>query len=150
MRMAGKLSAHAVATIAGIIAAGVILGACSSTPGTGNSSPPTTTKGGAAKTVPTDPRLSVKNDDAARKDVAITSCAQSAGNWVAKGTVTNSTSAQATYVIEITYTDTSSTVLGVEKTSVSPAPQKTLSWSTSWPTQKTTGVNCVLDAVSRS
>jgi hypothetical protein len=129
-----------------VMAAPVALAACSSSP-----TPPSSASGNhAPTTVPTDPRLSVKNDDVARKDVTVTSCAQSGANWVAKGSVANSSSAQATYEIEITYTDASSTVLGVGKTSVSPSSQKTLTWSTSWPTQKTTGVNCVLDAVSRN
>jgi hypothetical protein len=143
-----KRTLHGIAVLAFVIAAPVALAACSSggnKPASGAGS-----SGHAATTVPKDPRLTVTNDDAARKDVVISSCANSAGSWVAKGKVTNSTTAQATYEIEITYTDSGSTVLGVEKTSVSAAPNQKLSWTTSWPSTRTTGVNCVIDAVSRS
>jgi hypothetical protein len=144
-----KRTLHGMAALALVIAAPVALAACSSgggnTPAAGAGS-----SGHAATTVPKDPRLAVTNDDAARKDVVLTTCADSAGSWVAKGKVTNSTTAQATYEIEVTYTDSGSTVLGVEKTSVSAAPKQKLSWSTSWPSTRTTGVNCVVDAVSRS
>jgi hypothetical protein len=147
MKSERKRTVHGMTALVFMVAAPLALAACSSggtKPSAGGSSP------GHATTVPTDPRLTVKNDGAARKDVVVTSCADSAGSWVAKGTVTNSTTAQATYEIEITYTDSSSTVLGVEKTSVSPSPKQKLSWSTSWPSTRATGVNCVLDAVSRS
>jgi hypothetical protein len=143
-----KRTLHGMAALAFVIAAPVALAACSSggnKPASGAGS-----SGHAATTVPKDPRLTVTNDDAARKDVVVTSCADSAGSWVAKGTVTNSTAAKATYEIEIVYTDSASTVLGVGQTSVSPSPQQSLSWSTSWPSTRVTGVHCVLDAVSRS
>jgi hypothetical protein len=129
-----------------VAAAPLALAACSSggtTPTAGGSAP------GHGTTAPTDPRLTVKNDDAARKDVVITSCVKSGGSWVAQGTVTNSTTATATYEIEIAYTDSAATVLGVGKTSVSPSPKQKLSWTTSWSSTRATGMHCVLDAVSR-
>ena len=147
MKSERKRTVPGMTALVFIVAAPLALAACSS----GGTKP---SAGGTsqdrATTVPTDPRLTVKNDDAARKDVVVTSCANGAGSWVAKGTVTNSTAAKATYEIEIVYTDSASTVLGVEQTSVSPSPKQSLSWTTSWPSTRATGVHCVLDAVSRS
>ena len=100
--------------------------------------------------VPTDPRLTVSNDPVARRDVSETSCQYSGGGWAMSGSVTNSTNGPATYVLQITYTDSHSTVQDAEKTSVSPAPGVSLKWSTTWKTSQATGIVCVLDAVSRS
>jgi hypothetical protein len=92
----------------------------------------------------------VTNNVSARQDVTLTSCEDVKGAWVAKGVVTNSTANTATYTLQITYTDQEATVLGVVKTSVSPASKQQLHWTTSWPSSMTTGVQCILDAVSRT
>jgi hypothetical protein len=131
-----------------------VLSACRHVPESTSAVPQRATAATAAPHLnegrPTDPRLSVVNDTTARTDVALTSCAGAFGSWVASGKVTNSTSAAATYDIEITYTDAHSTVLGVEKTIVTASPKQTQSWRATWPSSMTSGVTCVLNAVSRS
>jgi hypothetical protein len=136
-----------------VAAAPLALAACSSKPSksaTATTTSTTTSKHHEKIPTPVDPRLTVVNNDSARRDSALNSCQYGLGAWNAKGTVTNSTSTTATYTLQVTYTNTHATVLGVEKTTVTPAPKQTVDWSTSWPTSTSTGVVCVLDAVSRS
>jgi hypothetical protein len=143
--------------VAGLtVVAGLIATSCANgSPQTGTTSgrhathTTSTTAAGPAG-IPTDPRLTVTNDVAARRDVSATSCHSEAGGLVMSGTVTNSTAAPATYRLQITYVDLSATIQDVEKTSVRLAAGQSKSWSTTWKTSNTSGFNCVLDAVSRS
>jgi hypothetical protein len=146
--------------VAGLtMAAGLIMAGCASggspTSSTGTTSArhansTTTTTGAGPAAVPTDPRLSVPNNVAARRDVSGTSCHYETGGLVMSGTVTNSTTVSTTYNLQITYVDLSATIQDVEKTSVHLAPRQSKSWSTIWRTPQSSGFNCVLDAVSRS
>ncbi len=132
-----------------MIAAPLALSACASSKSTPSAShSPTTVV--TKTTVPTDPRLSVKNNVAARKDVTLSNCEVTNGSWQASGTVTNSTSATATYTLQITYTNSGGTVQDVEKTTVTPNAKQTVPWSTTWTSSVPSGINCILDAVSRS
>jgi hypothetical protein len=133
-----------------VIAAPLALAACSSSPGPKSASTATTSKAHAKSPDPVDPRFTVTNNDAARKDVTLATCLHVGGSWIARGKVTNSTSATATYKIQIAYTDSHATVVGVETTSVSPAAGRSQPWTTTFPSTMSTGVICVLDAVSRS
>jgi hypothetical protein len=133
-----------------VIAVPLALAACTNSPGAKVSGGTTTSKSHAKATIVTDPRFTVTNNVAARRDVALTSCHAGVGGWIASGTVTNPTSGAATYTLQVTYTDTHATVLGVEKTSVPTAPKQSLTWTTTWPSSMTAGVVCVVEAVSRS
>jgi hypothetical protein len=153
MRIMRRRAAHGAVALVCLAAAPLALGACSSNkPGKSAAATTTSTTSKHHEKIPTpvDPRLTVVNNDAARRDSALNSCEYGLGAWGAKGTVTNSTSSTATYTLQITYTDTHATVLAVEKTTVTPAPKQTVDWTTLWPTSMKTGVVCVLDAVSRS
>jgi inosine-uridine nucleoside N-ribohydrolase len=67
-----------------------------------------------------------------------------------QGVVKNPTSSAATYRIQITYTDAQSTIQAVEKTTVQVSAGQASPWRTTWQTPTSTGIVCVLDAVSRS
>ena len=97
----------------------------------------------------TDPRLKIVNEPGARADVKITSCTFSGGGWTTSGTVSNSTSASASYGIQIAYTDAGSTVQDVEYAHATVAAGGSSGWSTIWKTTTSAGINCILDAVSR-
>jgi hypothetical protein len=150
MNKTRKWNARTVMAVACVVAVPLSLAACATSPGTKSSASATTSKAHAKSPDPVDPRFTVTNNDAARRDVTLTTCQHVDGSWVAKGTVINSTSNAATYTLQIAYTDTQATVIGVEKTSVSPTPKQSLSWTTKWPSTMASGVVCVLDAVSRS
>jgi hypothetical protein len=150
MDMMQKHATKGVVALVCLVAAPLALAACSSGGNKSPSATATTVKSGAKTPDPVDPRLSVTNNVSARQDVTLTSCQNTKGAWVAKGVVTNSTAATATYTLQITYTDAQATVLGVVKTEVSPASKKSLPWTTSWTSSEKSGVQCILDAVSRS
>jgi hypothetical protein len=153
MAMTMKRARYGVVALVCVVAAPLALAACSSAkPGKSASGTTTTTtsKHHAKIPTPVDPRLTVVNNDAARRDSALNACQYGLGAWNAKGTVTNTTSNTATYTLQVTYTNTHATVIGVEKTTVTPGPKQTVDWSTAWPSSMQSGVVCVLDAVSRS
>lgn len=153
---------RAVRTVTVLICAvGLSAGAaaCSSTPkssATTSSVPdnPTTsgstTAGSSSVSQPTNPDLNVLNEPAARKDISDTSCSDTGAGWVMKGLVTNTTAANATYVIEVTFTNVHYTIQGIEKTTVNLSSGKATSWSTTWPSSVKTGITCVLEAVERT
>jgi hypothetical protein len=147
--MKSKRPARRLMAMACVLTIPIVLAACSSG-GTKSSSATTTSTTPTKVTSPQSPRFVVTNNDAARKDARLSSCQDVHGSWVAKGTVTNSLAKTATYSLQITYTDAQDTVLGLKVTKVSPASKKSAEWTTSWPSKKTTGVVCVLDAVSRN
>jgi hypothetical protein len=113
--------------------AGVMLGACSSTPASSAStttaqtttSAPTTTSG-ATTTVPFNEATN------ARSDVTTPSVCRpnAAGLWVWTGTVTNKGTKAHTYTIIVDFTDSSATVEQTKVVTVkSLAPGKTVGWT---------------------
>lgn len=96
-----------------------------------------------ATSVPSD----VPNTPALRRNVAIDTCARSAGGWKAVGTAKNPTKADATYTISVFFTTDTGTVIGTGKTTVAVSAGSSSDWTVSSTLTPAPDTRCILRGV---
>jgi putative hemolysin len=140
----------------GLLAVGIGFAACSNSTNPSTSAT-TTTKANATSTTTrqsvtkdTVVPISVPNQPAVRKDVALVSCGASTGGWSAGGTLKNSQGKTETYMITVFFTSPQATDLAFATATVTIDPGKSQLWSAKATFAAPSSVLCVLRGVSVS
>jgi hypothetical protein len=136
-----------------LVAAAVLLAACSGNSAEKVSGESLTTSGGTGSTRSSRQLPSAEkivNEPDARKDVTLAGCSSQDGGWRATGKIKNAKKESSDYTIVISFTNEKSTVLArsVEKVTVPPGRSK--SWEADARFQAPKDVVCVLRGVDRS
>lgn len=96
-----------------------------------------------ATAVPT----AVPNDNAARKNVTMSSCKASDGGWQASGTAKNPTDQPADYTVTVFFTTSGGTVIGTGQSDVTVKPGAEEPWTVSSSFHAPSDTRCVLRGV---
>jgi hypothetical protein len=138
-------SARIVAPLAGLL---LLVTACSGGDQQAKPTPSASASASVARVTP--PAEKIVNEPAARKDVTQNGCTAADGGWGASGTVRNSTTKDASYVIVVSFTNSKSTVLARGTKKLKVAAGKSAKWSASAKFKAPKDVVCVLRGVDRT